>query len=46
MGKDVSVLEARTYALKILANAFYGYLGFFGARWYCLECAASTTAST
>ncbi|MBI4152307.1 ribonuclease H-like domain-containing protein [Candidatus Woesearchaeota archaeon] len=43
-GKDVSMLEARTYALKILANAFYGYLGFFGARWYCLECAAATTA--
>ncbi len=43
-GGNVSVLEARTYALKILANSFYGYLGFFGARWYCLECAASTTA--
>ncbi len=37
-------LEARSYALKILANSFYGYLGFFGARWYSLECAASTTA--
>ncbi len=43
-GANVSMLEARTYALKILANSFYGYLGFFGARWYCLECAASTTA--
>ncbi len=43
-GNNVSMLEARTYALKILANSFYGYLGFFGARWYCLECAASTTA--
>jgi DNA polymerase Pol2 len=30
--------------LKILANSFYGYLGFYAARWYCLECAASTTA--
>jgi DNA polymerase, archaea type len=43
-GKGTSFLEARSYALKILANSFYGYLGFFGARWYCLECAASTTA--
>jgi DNA polymerase, archaea type len=42
--KDTKMLEARSYALKILANSFYGYLGFFGARWYCIECAASTTA--
>ncbi len=41
---EVKMLEARSYALKILANSFYGYLGFYGARWYCLECAASTTA--
>ncbi len=43
-GADTKMLEARSYALKILANSFYGYLGFYGARWYCLECAASTTA--
>ncbi|PIN73865.1 hypothetical protein COV20_01995 [Candidatus Woesearchaeota archaeon CG10_big_fil_rev_8_21_14_0_10_45_16] len=43
-GNDTSFLEARSYAYKILANSFYGYLGFYGARWYCLECAASTTA--
>ncbi len=43
-GNDVRILEARSYALKILANSFYGYLGFYGARWYCLEGAASTTA--
>ncbi len=43
-GENATMLEARSYALKILANSFYGYLGFFGARWYCLECAASTTA--
>src|SRR3989344_1351228 len=42
--EDTKLLEARSYALKILANSFYGYLGFYGARWYCLECAASTTA--
>ncbi len=39
------ILEARDYGLKTLANATYGYYGFFGARWYCRECAASTTAT-
>lgn len=43
-GLDTKMLEARSYALKILANSFYGYLGFYGARWYSIECAASTTA--
>jgi DNA polymerase, archaea type len=42
--EDTKMLEARSYALKLLANSFYGYLGFFGARWYCIECARSTTA--
>jgi DNA polymerase elongation subunit (family B) len=41
--KDV-MLEARSQSLKLLANAFYGYLGFFAARWYCFECAQSVTA--
>ncbi|MBI2565126.1 ribonuclease H-like domain-containing protein [Candidatus Woesearchaeota archaeon] len=41
--KDVLLL-ARSEALKVLANAFYGYLGFAPARWYCFECAESTTA--
>ena len=43
-GEDTSLLQARVYSLKVLANSFYGYLGFYGARWYSLECAASTTA--
>jgi DNA polymerase I len=43
-GNDTKILEARSYALKILANSFYGYLGFYGARWYSLESAAATTA--
>jgi len=38
------VLEAKDYALKTLANATYGYLGFFGARYYSLESAASIAA--
>ena len=41
---STNALDARSFALKILANSFYGYLGFYAARWYCLECAASTTA--
>jgi len=44
VGADTKFEEARSYTLKILANSFYGYLGFFGARWYCIECAAATTA--
>jgi len=43
-GEDTKIMDARSYALKTLANSFYGYLGFFGARWYCIECARSTTA--
>ncbi len=38
------VLNARQYSLKILANSFYGYIGFAGARWYNNACAASVTA--
>tara|TARA_Y100000310_G_scaffold293782_1_gene323635 strand:+ start:6772 stop:9246 length:2475 start_codon:yes stop_codon:yes gene_type:complete len=37
-------LDARQNSLKLLANSYYGYLGFYGARWYCSECAESTTA--
>ncbi len=39
-----SLLAARSEALKVLANSFYGYMGFAPARWYCIECAESTTA--
>ena len=38
------VLEARDYAIKTLLNATYGYFGFFGARYYSPECAASIAA--
>jgi len=38
------LLGARQNNLKILANAFYGYFGFFGARWYSFECANAITA--
>jgi len=38
------MLNARQNSLKILANSFYGYLGFSMARWYCLQCSRSITA--
>ncbi|MBL7055711.1 ribonuclease H-like domain-containing protein [Candidatus Woesearchaeota archaeon] len=43
-GEQHRILEARSNALKLLANSFYGYLGFYAARWYSLDCAESTTA--
>jgi DNA polymerase, archaea type len=36
------ILKARSNAFKLIANAAYGYQGFFGARYYSLEAAAST----
>jgi DNA polymerase I len=45
MKKEQNVfLEARQNSLKLLANSFYGYLGFYAARWYSLESAKSITA--
>ena len=38
------ILRARSNAFKLLVNAAYGYQGFFGARYYCREAAASTAA--
>ncbi|MBL7148167.1 MAG: ribonuclease H-like domain-containing protein, partial [Nanoarchaeota archaeon] len=38
------VLEARSYALKTVANATYGYFGFSGSRFYSKACAESITA--
>ncbi|MFH0831557.1 MAG: DNA-directed DNA polymerase [archaeon] len=43
--KDSSAMNfARSNAYKLLANASYGYQGFFGARYYCIEAAAATAA--
>lgn len=43
--KDKNALtKARSNAYKLLANASYGYQGFFGARYYCPEASASATA--
>ncbi len=37
-------LGARSQALKIIANSFYGYLGYARSRWYSRDCAGSVTA--
>lgn len=38
------LLDERQKAVKVLANATYGYMGWSYARWYCRECAESITA--
>ncbi len=37
-------LNARQTALKIIANASFGYMDYIRARWYCRECAQAITA--
>ncbi|NAZ11674.1 MAG: DNA polymerase II [Desulfurococcales archaeon] len=41
---EYEVLDARQKAMKVLANAAYGYMGWAAARWYCRECAEAVTA--
>ncbi|MEM1662877.1 MAG: DNA polymerase II [Pyrobaculum sp.] len=41
---EYRLLDERQRALKIMANAVYGYLGWVGARWYKREVAESVTA--
>ncbi|MEM4512923.1 MAG: DNA polymerase II [Ignisphaera sp.] len=41
---EYRLLDARQRALKVLANACYGYMGWTGARWYCRECAEAVAA--
>ncbi|MFA7707743.1 MAG: DNA-directed DNA polymerase, partial [Candidatus Pacearchaeota archaeon] len=36
------ISKVRSNAFKLIANAAYGYQGFFGARYYCREAAAAT----
>jgi DNA polymerase I/DNA polymerase-2 len=43
-GEQQKLLDNEQYALKILANATYGYLAYFGAKWYRLEAGASAAA--
>ena len=37
-------LDNMQYALKIIANSIYGYMGYMGAKWYCYPCAAASAA--
>ncbi len=41
--KEYKSIDNRQQAQKILANSFYGYLGYSGARWYSRESAEATT---
>jgi len=43
-GPEHRLLEIRQHTLKILTNAFYGYCGWPGAKWYRRECAEATAA--
>lgn len=42
--REYKRIYARQQALKILANAAYGYLAFPRARWYSRECAEAITS--
>lgn len=37
-------LKVEEQAIKVLTNAFYGYMGWGGARWQSVPCAEATTA--
>ncbi len=41
---EYRALDARQKALKVIANASYGYSGWIGARWYIKPVAEATTA--
>jgi DNA polymerase, archaea type len=43
-GEDDKFLFAKQWALKIVLNSAYGYLGYPRARWYSRESASATTA--
>jgi len=41
---EFKALDAKQYALKIMANAFYGYMGYIRARLYVLDIANAITS--
>ena len=43
-GREKAGLHARQWALKIIANSFYGYTAYARSRYYSRECAESITA--
>lgn len=42
--REYQSVNNRQWALKIIANSFYGMLGYPRARWYSKECAESVTS--
>jgi DNA polymerase I/DNA polymerase-2 len=42
--EEFKLLDNEQYALKILANATYGYMAYFGAKWYKKECGSAAAA--
>lgn len=42
--REKKMLDNRQRAVKLLANSYYGYMGYPLARWYSKECAESVTA--
>lgn len=43
-GDTSPILKARQNIMKTLANAMYGYLGFYMARWYSIESVKTITS--
>ncbi|MBS7623997.1 MAG: DNA polymerase domain-containing protein [Candidatus Bathyarchaeia archaeon] len=41
---EYKILDARQKAIKVIANATYGYAGWIGARWYLKPVAEAVTA--
>ena len=42
--KDYRRLFNQQFSFKVLSNAFYGYYGYAGSRWYSRVCAESTSS--
>jgi len=42
--EEFKLLDNEQYALKILANATYGYMAYFGAKWYKKECGSAAAS--
>lgn len=42
--EERKALDLKQHALKLIANSFYGYMGYPRARWYKKECAESVTS--
>jgi DNA polymerase I len=41
---EYKILHARSTAIKVVSNSFYGYLAYARSRWYSRECGESVTA--